>query len=132
MNRVIAIGRLTKDPIVRYATSGTCVARFTLALERGKKDGESLGADYPNCLAFGKTAELIEKYVTKGSQIAIVGRITTGSYDKDGEKVYTTEITVDNVEFLNLAKKEENPVKAETKTEQATMGDFIPDDEIPF
>ena len=129
MNKVMAIGRLTKDPVVRYATSGTCVARFSMALDRGKKDGESLGADYPNCVAFGKTAELIEKYVTKGSQIAIVGHITTGSYDKNGEKIYTTDITVENVEFLNLAKKDEKPVKAEVKYEQAEL---IPDDEIPF
>lgn len=129
MNKVIAIGRLTKDPVVKYASSGTCVARFSLALDRGKKDGESLGADYPNCVAFGKTAELIEKYVTKGSQIAIVGHITTGSYDKNGEKVYTTDITVENMEFLNLAKREDKPVKAEVKYEQAEL---IPDDEIPF
>ena len=129
MNKVIAIGRLTKDPVVKYASSGTCVARFSLALDRGKKDGESLGVDYPNCVAFGKTAELIEKYVTKGSQIAIVGHITTGSYDKNGEKVYTTDITVENMEFLNLAKREDKPVKAEVKYEQAEL---IPDDEIPF
>lgn len=100
MNNCLLIGRLTKDPEVRYATSGTAVASFSLAIDRPKKEGEEKKADFPRVTAFGKTAELIEKYVFKGSQIAVQGRIQTGSYEKDGVKVYTTDVVAEKVKFL--------------------------------
>jgi len=100
MNKVILIGRLTRDPEVRSAGENVTVARFPLAVDRRfKKDGEQ-GADFPNIVAFGKTAEFIEKYIGKGVKIALEGRIQTGSYtDKNGVKRYTTDIIADNVEF---------------------------------
>ena len=99
MNKVILIGRLTKDPELRYAAgSGTAVCRFTVAINRQFKKDET---DFINCVAFGKTGETITQYLTKGRQIAVTGSIRTGSYDaQDGTKRYTTEIVVDNFEFL--------------------------------
>lgn len=103
MNKVELIGRLTKDPDVRYTQgqNSTCIARFTLAVDRRfKRDGEA-DADFITCVAFGKTGEFIEKYFTKGMKIAISGRIQTGSYDnKDGYKVYTTDVVVEECEFV--------------------------------
>lgn len=104
MNQVLLIGRLTKDPDVRYTQSQTAVARFSVAINRGKdKDGKDLGADYPNVVCFGKTAELVEKYLGKGRLVGITGKITTGSYEKDGKKYYTTDITASHIEFLDKA-----------------------------
>lgn len=102
MNTVQLIGRLTRDPQISYtAQAQTAVARFTLAIDRGKdKNGEDRGADFPSCIAFGKTAELIDKYVHKGDRIGLMGRVQTGSYEKDGQKVYTTDIVADRIEFL--------------------------------
>ena len=103
MNKVILIGRLTKDPELRFAAgSGTAVSRFTVAVNRRKKkDEEKQEADFINCVAFGKTAETISQYFTKGRQIAVTGNIRTGSYDtKDGTKRYTTDIAVESFEFI--------------------------------
>lgn len=99
MNKVILIGRLSKDVEVKYAGE-TCVARYGLAVDRKiKKDGEP-NADFINCVAFGKQGEFAEKYLRKGMKIAVVGRIQTGSYtDKNGNKVYTTDIVVEEHEF---------------------------------
>ena len=103
MNSVILIGRLTRDPDVRYGgQSQSAVARFTLAVDRGGRDknGEDRGADFISCVCFGKTAELVEKYIGKGRQICVQGRIQTGKYEKDGRTVYTTDVVADRVEFL--------------------------------
>ena len=100
MNIWTGIGRLTKDPNIIQA-SDTTVARFSIAIDRGKKDGESKGADFPNIVCFGKTAELVEKYVGKGRLVGIQGRIQTGKYEKDGRTIYTTDILADRVEFLD-------------------------------
>lgn len=103
MNKVLIVGRLTADPEVRYTQgeNATAVARFTVAVDRRfKRDGEAT-ADFPSCVAFGKTAEFIEKYFKKGSKIGLAGRIQTGSYtNKDGARVYTTDIVVEEVEFV--------------------------------
>lgn len=104
MNRVILTGRLTKDPDVRYSNGekATAIARFSLAVNRqfAKKDSGQLTADFINCVAFGKTGEFVEKYFRKGMKADICGRIQTGSYnDKDGRKVYTTDIVVEDIEF---------------------------------
>lgn len=102
MNKVILIGRPTKDPEVKYSQSDnpTAVARYTLAVDRKyKKDGEQ-SADFISCVAFGKQAEFVEKYIKQGIKIAVTGRIQTGSYtNKDGNKVYTTDIVVEEHEF---------------------------------
>lgn len=97
MNKCIIIGRLTKDIDVRSSQSGTSVAKFTVAVDRRTKEKET---DFINCTAFGKTAEVLQKYVRKGHRIGIVGHIQTGSYEKDGHKVYTTDVIVDDIEFL--------------------------------
>ena len=99
MNKVILIGRLTKDPELRYAAgSGTAVCRFTLAVARQFKKDET---DFINCIAFNKQGEAIAQYVTKGRQLAVTGNIRTGSYDgKDGTKRYTTDILVESFEFI--------------------------------
>ena len=105
MNQFNGIGRLTKDADVRYSSEGKAVARFTLAMTR---DFDREKADFPSCVAFGKVAERIEKYTHKGSRIRITGRIQTGSYEKDGHKVYTTDIVVNELEFLDSKKDEQN------------------------
>lgn len=102
MNKVMLMGRLTRDPEVRYTQNenATCVARYALAVDRRfKREGEPT-ADFINCVAFGKAGEFAEKYLRKGIKIAVVGRIQTGSYtNKDGVKVYTTDIVVEEHEF---------------------------------
>lgn len=100
MNKVILIGRLTRDPDIRYSDNGHSVAKFSLAVDRKFKAEGVQGADFPNVVAFGKTAEFIEKYFRKGGKIVIEGRLQTGSYDhKDGHKVYTTDVIAESVEF---------------------------------
>ncbi len=100
MNSVQLTGRLTRDPDVRYTDNGSSIARFTLAVNRRFKSENGPDADFIGCIAFGKTAEFIEKYFFKGQKMDMNGRIQTGSYtNKDGVKVYTTDIVVENVEF---------------------------------
>lgn len=103
MNKVILIGRLTKDPEVRYSQgeNKTAVARYSLAVDRKfKQDGQPT-ADFINCIAFGKSGEFAEKYLRKGTKIAVTGRIQTGSYtNKDGNKAYTTDVVVEEHEFV--------------------------------
>ena len=99
MNRVVLMGRLTRDPDVKYqqGENPMAIARFTLAVDRRGKQGE---ADFISCVAFGKTGQFAEKYLYKGTKVALEGRIQTGSYTKqDGSKVYTTDVVVDQVEF---------------------------------
>ena len=102
MNKVILMGRLVRDPEVRYSQgdNATAVARYTLAVNRKfKKDGDPT-ADFISCVVFGRSAEFTEKYFRKGMQVAISGRIQTGSYtNKDGQKVYTTDVVVEEQEF---------------------------------
>lgn len=102
MNKVILMGRLTRDPEVRYSQgeNSLAIARFTLAVDRRfKRQGEA-DADFISCVAFGKTAEFAEKYLRQGTKIAVTGRIQTGSYtNREGQKVYTTEVVVEETEF---------------------------------
>lgn len=102
MNKVIMIGRLTRDAEVRYSQgeNATAIARYSLAVDRvGAKDGQP-SADFISCIAFGKNAEFAEKYLKKGIKIAVEGRIQTGSYtNKEGQKVYTTDVIVERHEF---------------------------------
>ena len=138
MNKVTLIGRLTKDPEIRYsAGSQTAVARFSLAIDRGKKaNGEDAGTDFPNIVAFGKTAELVEKYVVKGQQLAVEGRIQTGSYERDGVKHYTTDIVAERVEFLGKRESTDTLPKGSEKTEDEndvySVFSNITEDDIPF
>jgi single-strand DNA-binding protein len=100
MNVVTLTGRLVKDPEVRYTNGGMSVAKFTVAVDRDFKKEGGQTADFPSVVAFGKTAEFIEKYFHKGKRIEIVGRLQTGSYEKDdGTKVYTTDVLAERVGF---------------------------------
>lgn len=134
MNNVSLVGRLTKDPDIRYtqAQEPMCIARYTLAVDRRfKRDGEP-SADFISCVAFGKSAEFAEKYFHKGIKIAITGRIQTGSYEnKEGQRVYTTDIVVESQEFCESKGKQE---KQEVKQEDDGFMN-IPEgmeDELPF
>ena len=104
MNKVILMGRLTRDPEVRYSAgeNATAVARYTLAVDRRfKRDGEAT-ADFIQCVAFGRSAEFAEKYFRQGMRVLVSGRIQTGSYtNKEGQRVYTTDIIVDDQEFAD-------------------------------
>ena len=142
MNSVSLTGRLTKDPEVRYGASGNAVAKFTLAVDRAfKRDGEQT-ADFISITCFGKTAELVEKYVGKGRLVGVTGRIQTGSYEKDGRKVYTTDVVADRVEFLGKGNGQDGqdsgftPVRGSqpAREEQPDMNGFtaLTDDDIPF
>lgn len=103
MNKVILMGRLTRDPEIRYSQGeqSTAVARFTLAVDRRfKRDGDQQTADFIGCVAFGRTAEFLERYCHQGTKLVLEGRIQTGSYtNKDGVRVYTTDVVAENVEF---------------------------------
>ena len=130
MNSVLLIGRLTKDPDVNYSQSGDAWARFSIAIDRGKdKNGNSRGADFPNIVCFGRTAELVKQYLAKGRLVAIEGRIQTGSYEKDGKKYYTTDVLATRVQFLEWGDKP----KAEGPDENIPDGfSQLTDDDIPF
>lgn len=123
MNSVELIGRLTRDPEVRYTSgSNMAVATFSLAIDRPVKAGEQKQTDFPRITVFGKEAETIEKYIKKGRLVAIQGRIQTGSYqNRNGDTVYTTDVVANRVEFLpdtkkpdqaNVAGFEEAPIDA--------------------
>lgn len=139
MNKVILMGRLTRDPEVRYAQgSNSAVARYSLAVDRRfKRDGDA-DADFINCVAFGKSAEFAEKYLKKGTKILATGRIQTGSYtNKDGQKVYTTDVVVEDQEFAE-SKNSQSSGDAYTASAPSAAGDGfmnIPDgieEELPF
>ena len=137
MNKVILIGRLTKDVDMRYsASNNTPIARYTLAVNRPfKREGEP-EADFLPCVAFNKTAEFAEKYLAKGIRVAIEGRIQTGSYtNSEAKKVYVTEIVVERQEFLEKKTRNSQPEAnaAANNSENAFMD--IPDgidEELPF
>ena len=128
VNNVVITGRLTRDPDVRYKED-LAIARFALAVARPKMNGREATSDFPSIIAFGKTAEMAEKYLQKGKHIAIIGRIQTGNYtDKDGKKVYTTDVVAEKIEFLE-SKSSEQP-KTESKIPEGF--EQITDEQIPF
>lgn len=137
MNRVDLSGRLTKDPVISYSQGGSSVARFTLAVDRTVKRGDAWEheADFIGCVAFGKKAEFVEKYFHKGDFAIVTGNIKTGSYDKDGTKVYTTDVWADNVEFGGSKQSaNEGSVPAPAKARDdgfMNIPDGI-DEELPF
>lgn len=140
MNKVILMGRLTKGPDIRYTQGSNpiCVARYTLAVDRRfHKEGEQT-ADFISCVAFGKGAEFAQKYLFRGTKIVISGRIQTGSYtNKDGQKVYTTDVIVEEQDFAESKSTSQKTEKTETPP-PAPEEDFmsIPDgmeqEELPF
>ena len=146
MNKVILMGRLTRDPDVRYSAgeSGTSVARYTLAVDRrfNKRDGEAT-ADFISCVAFGRSAEFAEKYFHQGLKVVVTGRIQTGSYtNQEGKRIYTTEVVVEEQEFAESKRASEEAAASAPSAPQpaaAAPTDAMPeplpfaeDEEIPF
>ena len=151
MNKVILMGRLTRDPDVRYSAgeNSTAVARYTLAVDRRfHRDGDAT-ADFIGCVAFGRQAEFAEKYLRQGTKIAITGRIQTGSYtNREGQKVYTTDVVVEEQEFAERknaggnnggysAPQHNNPAPSANTSDLGSADGFmnIPDgidEELPF
>jgi len=139
MNKVYLIGRPVRDPNISYSQSGDgiAVARFTLAVDRrGKKQEEQQTADFISCVAFKSNAEFAEKYIRQGMKIAVNGRIMTGSYtNKDGQKVYTTDVVVEEYEFCE---SRNSGSAASSRPEPSSAGDGfynVPDDideDLPF
>lgn len=145
MNRVVLMGRLTRDPNVSYtqAEQPMCIARYTLAVDRRNKDADgNRQADFISCVAFGKSGEFVEKYLHKGIKVCISGRIQTGSYtNKDGVKVYTTDVVAEEHEFCeskgtNDVAQNTAPAQLSPGLQSATDGFMqIPDgidEELPF
>lgn len=141
LNNVVLIGRLTRDPELRYLQTGTAVCKFNLAVDRGltkekKQETEAKGyptADFINITVWGKPAENVANYQKKGSLIAIQGRIQTGSYEKDGQKIYTTEVVAHNVTFLEYSNKN-NSQNGDSDVNFGDLDGFHPadDEDIPF
>ena len=136
MNKVIEIGRLVREPEIRYSqgASSTCIARYTLAVDRKFKQEGQPNADFINCIAFGKLGEFAEKYLRKGIKIAVTGRIQTGSYkNKDGNTVYTTDVVVDEQEFCESKSQSNSQPQPAQSNDNSWMN--IPDgveDSLPF
>lgn len=142
------MGRLTRDPEVRYSQgeNATAIARFTLAVDRRIKRDNEASADYINCVSFGRSAEFVEKYFHKGTKIVIAGRIQTGSYtNKDGQKVYTTDIVIEEQDFAESkaasqqnnsgnARNTSNSRQAQQPKPQTSPDGFMnaDDDDLPF
>lgn len=141
MNKVILVGRLTRDPDVRW-TQGqnqTCTSRFTLAVDRRFKQEGGITADFISCVAFGKTAEFMEKYTKQGTKLVVEGRIQTGSYtNKEGQKVYTTDVVVDTCEFAESKSSntsEDTVPRPATQTDMdgfMNIPDGVNDEGLPF
>lgn len=139
MNKVILMGRLTRDPEVRYSQGeqATAVARYTLAVDRRGRSQEN-SADFIQCVAFGKAAEFAERYLHKGTKIVLTGRIQTGSYaNKDGQRVYTTDIVAEDQEFAESKNAENSGTYSNQPTQASQQNDsgFMSVDEnseLPF
>ena len=133
MNKVFLVGRLTRDPELRYSASNLATMRCAIAVDRQYvREGEERGADFINIVAFGNRAETMKKFLTKGSQIAIDGRIQTGSYDgQDGKKVYTTDVVVENFQFLD-SKGSRNIETGDSEPTNDIPNDNTTDSSDPF
>lgn len=128
MNKVILTGRATKDITLSYTASQKPFVRFTLAVNRW--DDKS---DFISCVAWNKVAELITKYVKKGHRVGVIGRIQTGSYDKNGQKIYTTDVVVDELEFLQTRSSDVDMKEAEGDADIASDAFInVDDSELPF
>ena len=130
MNKVILVGRLTRDPDI-YKKDESITVKFSLAVDRRFKTEGGQEADFPNVVAFGKTAEFISKYFFKGMKIGLVGRIQTGSYEKDGVKHYTTDVVADEVEFAESKKADAGEAEPPNIKEYLDVPEGIEND-LPF
>ena len=134
MNKVVLMGRLARDPEVRYTQGqdSLCIARYTLAVDRRQKKDNEAAADFISIVAFGKAGEFAEKYFKKGTKLVVSGRIQTGSYtNKDGQKVYTTEVVAEDQEFAESKKSEGATQPADSNDGFMNIPEGIEDD-LPF
>ena len=129
MNHFVGIGRLVRDPNVKYTQGGKAYASFTLAIDRRKSGEGNPQADFISCVAWEKTAEVISQYTGKGRKIAVEGRIQTRSYEKDGRKTYVTEVVVNGMEFCDS--KRDAAVGSTGRVDEYP-GAVVPDEDIPF
>ena len=134
MNLVVLQGRLTKEPIVRYTPdSQLAIASFSVAVDRGKKDGEDMGADFIPVKVFGKQAENCERFLGKGCRVSVQGRIQTGSYeDKNGQKVFTTDVIAQRVEFIDFKEKTPQNANQSAWNDNPPGYSSLSEDDIPF
>ena len=135
MNSVVLIGRLTRDPEVRYTQDQMAIARFSVAIDRPVAAGKEKQTDFPNVVVFGKTAENCERFLSKGRLVGVQGRIRTGSYtNKDGNEVYTTEVVADRVEFLEWGDRPSGGAAAPARQDDDIPAGFeaLEDEDIPF
>ena len=141
LNHVVLMGRLARDVEVRYSQSQNgemAVGRFSIAVDRYTNSGDENKADFINCVAFGKTAEFISKYFGKGNMLAVIGRITTGSYtNKDGVKVYTTDVVVERASFTGEKRELQDAGVNESQPSIKDSDGFMKvdesiEDELPF
>lgn len=133
MNKVILMGRLTRDPEVRYAGGdSSAVARYTLAVDRKIKKEGGDQADFIQCVAFGKSGEFAEKYFKKGTKVVVEGRIQTGSYEKDGQRIYTTDVVVEQQEFAESKAPSGGNSGADPDEGFQPVGEGVPTEELPF
>ena len=141
MNKVILIGRFVRDPEVRYTSNDKCCANFSIAVERKYKQEGQQDADFPRVIAWGKTAEFIEKYFRQGMKIVIEGRIQTGKYtNKEGQTVYTTDVVAESVEFAESKSASSNsnsskPAESKPKIDEdgwMNIPDDVDDEGLPF
>ena len=133
MNSVILIGRLTKDPELSYTPNNNlAICKFTLAVDRPKKDGQDQGADFIRITVFGRQAETSDRYLSKGRQAAVQGRIQTGSYkNQKGDTVYTTDVIADRVEFLG-GNDGQTPQRNTAPPQDEYPGFSATDDDVPY
>lgn len=142
MNKIILMGRLTRDPEIRYSQGATptAVANFSLAVDRKfKRSGDSTTADFFNCVAFGKQAEFVEKYLKQGTKILLTGRLQNNNYtDKNGNKVFSVQVIAEEMEFAESKKAAANdeedmrPRPTEDEDGFVNVPDDLDDDELPF
>lgn len=141
MNKVILIGRFVRDPEVRYTSNDKCCANFSIAVDRKYKQEGQQDADFPRVIAWGKTAEFIEKYFRQGMKIVIEGRIQTGKYtNKEGQTVYTTDVVAESVEFAESKSASSNsnsskPAESKPKIDEdgwMNIPDDVDDEGLPF
>ena len=141
MNKVILIGRFVRDPEIRYATNDRCCANFSIAIDRKYKQEGQQDADFPQVIAWGKTAEFIEKYFRQGMKIVIEGRIQTGKYtNKEGQTVYTTDVVAESVEFAESksatsGNDKSKPAESKPKIDEdgwMSIPDDVNDEGLPF
>ena len=135
MNTVNLVGRLTKDPELKYTSTGIATARFTIAVNRTFKTEGQPDADFINCVAWRKQAENLANFQKKGNLIGVIGRIQTGSYEKDGKRVYTTDVLAESIQFYDKKSDGQQPAQQNNYQQQPAQQNNVlqvDSDDLPF